>query len=74
MMLKGEVYHALDYIFDFIGFVGAGVVDRHHVWRFHSRPAGHRHRCDADPGASRTKTGVTRWIFARQGLQFKIKE
>ena len=41
------------------GFVGDRITNRHHVGRCHSCPAGHRHHCVADPGASRTKTGIT---------------
>lgn len=49
----------MDYICDFINFVGDGIVDRVYVGRHHSRAAGGRHRCNPDPGDSRAKTGVT---------------
>jgi hypothetical protein len=64
----------LDHICGSTGFVGVGIDDRVHVGRRYSCPAGHRHYCDPDPGASRTKTGVTRWTFATQGELFEIKE
>ena len=41
-----------------------GIADRLHDGRRHSCPAGHRHRCGADPGYSGTKTSVT--IFDSQ--------
>ena len=68
--VKKGGHHALDHICDSTGFVGAGITNRHHDGRRHPCPAGHRHHCDADPGASRTKTGVTRWAFARKGKAF----
>ena len=63
----------MDHICDSTGFVGAGIANRLHVGRRPSRPAGHRNHCDADPGASRTKTGVARWTVAGRDNVIIIK-
>jgi hypothetical protein len=48
----------LDHICDSLDSVGDGIDDRLHDGWSHSCPAGHCHRCGADPGYSRTKTSV----------------
>ncbi len=62
----------MDHICDSFSTLGVGIDDRDHVGGRDPCPAGHRHYSNTDPGASRTKTGVTRLTFARQGELFKI--
>ena len=64
--IRKGVHHALDNICYSAGFVGIGIIDRLHHGRRHSCPAGDRHHRGADPGASRTKTGVTHRSYAGQ--------
>ena len=60
------VGHALDRVCDFFDSVGAGIADWLHDEWIHSYPAGHRHRLDAGPSHSATKTIVTNQALAGQ--------
>ena len=52
-------------------FVAAGIGQWLHDWRICSRPAGHRHRCGADPGYSGTKMIGRIWTLAGKGGVFE---
>ena len=64
------VKHAVDDFCNSLNFVAAGIDQWLHDWRIRSRPAGHRHRCGADPSYSGTKTLVAVSILVGESEVF----
>ena len=60
----------MDHICHSFNFVAAGIDQWVHNWWIRSRPAGHRHRCGADPSYSGTKMIVRIWTLAGEGEAF----